>query len=92
MAPTLAERLRLARGYTGLSARKISALAGLAPSHVGYLETTAGANPEVKTIAAIARVFGVTTGWLMSGEGKDPTERQICESVTAAISAHGDAA
>ena len=80
---TLADRLRLVRSYSEASARKISAVAGLSPSHVGYLETTAHANPEARTLEALARVFGVTVGWLLNGEGKPPTAEGVRRSVAA---------
>lgn len=72
--------MRMARSYAGLSARGLSALAGLAPSHVNLIETRVE-NVGAQTVASLARVLGVTTDWLITGKGEPPTE----ESVRAAV-------
>ncbi len=65
------ERLRSARMAKGLSARRLSLLAGLTPSHVATIEARTGSSPEARTLAAIAKVLGVSVDWLVTGAGDE---------------------
>lgn len=78
---TLALRLGHLRGLAGLSARSLSVLAGISPTHVSLIEAGRVSSPESHTSAALASVLGCSLDWLIAGKGKPPTE----ESVRAAV-------
>lgn len=80
---SLASRLRTLREIAGVSAREASALSGLSPSHVALLETDRH-RATTDTVAAIARAFGVSIDWLVTGNDKAPTARAVRASVDAA--------
>jgi len=89
---TLAERLRWARGKTGLSQRGLAKLAKLkSERHICQLETGERLNPELKTLTAIADTLGLRVGWLASGEGDAPEETEIRAAVVAREAAKGAA-
>lgn len=58
-SPTLATVLRYARLRSGLSARRVSELAGLSPSYVQKLEDGVIMDPGLKAFARISTVLGM---------------------------------
>jgi len=85
VSTTLAERLRVLREYTGLSARAISDLAGLTcTTHLTKIESGDRVNPTGETLVLIARVFGTTVEWLVTGDGEAPSRLDVCTAVEAA--------
>lgn len=80
----IAGRLRLARESAGLSASGLSKLARITGSHVGLIEAGERVNPQLKTLAAIASVLGVSLDWLVYGEGEMPAPDDVRASVEAA--------
>lgn len=66
---TFGGRLAALRGCVpDLSQRAVDELAGLHPSHVWNIERLYRENPTLNTLRPLARVFGVTVGWLAEGE------------------------
>lgn len=47
----------------------MSRLAGLGATCVSFLETGRRPDPQVSTLVAVARVYGVTLDWLVLGRG-----------------------
>jgi transcriptional regulator with XRE-family HTH domain len=88
---TIAARLEWARKRTGLSQRGLAKLADLSERHVGLIEDGTRDNPELKTLQALAKVLGLTVGWLSSGEGEQPTAEDVRAAVAAAEAAKGAA-
>lgn len=72
MTQTLSDRLRIAREAAGLTARKLSKLAGLAEGHVAMIERGTVEDGSVQTIGKIARALGVSLDWLVFGKGEGP--------------------
>lgn len=70
---TLAERLRYAREKRRLSARALSRRAHISAAMVGLIERGTTDDPKGSTIKALAAALGVTTDWLLTGEGDGPT-------------------
>ena len=85
---TFRERLIWAREAAGLSQRKLAKWAGLASSHVQFLETppeegkkAAGASAE--TARRLAGALSLSAAWLLLGDGVAPD----AESIRAAAAA-----
>lgn len=78
-----------------LSQRAVDELAGLHPSHVWNIERLLRENPTLNTVRPLARVFGVTVGWLAGGElpciaaapELDPSQPEHAEAITAHVRA-----
>ena len=81
------ERIALARSLAGIPRSDLDALAGLGRGHVSMIETGRRPNLEAKTAVALASVLGVTTDWLLTGEGKAPTKRAVHAAVERARAA-----
>lgn len=64
---TLAERLRQLRKATGCTTGEIAAAAGLFGWELDFLETDRVHHKD-SDIEALARVYGVTSGYLLTGE------------------------
>lgn len=75
-------RLRKVRGWSGLSASKLSELAGLSRGAVWALER-GGGDPTAATISAVCRVLGLSADWLLWGAGNPPTDRAVRAAVVA---------
>lgn len=73
---TFGDRLARARELGGLSARKLSALAGLASGHVTLIEHRRK-TVEARTAIRLANALGVSPDWLIEGKGEPPTARQV---------------
>ena len=83
-AEGLGTRIQKLRNLADLSARELSGLAGLQPSHARLIET---GNPEqitAKTVAAIASVFGASIDWLYRGVGVAPAEEVMRAAIDRA--------
>lgn len=79
-----ADRLRALREKAGISARELDRLAGLREGHTWILEHRKDANPELKTLQALAGALGSSVGYLASEEGEPPTEEQVKAAVAQA--------
>ena len=64
---TIGQRLRWARDQAELSARELDRLAGKTPGHAGLIEAR-GTDAWASTLAAYARVLGLSLDWLIAGE------------------------
>lgn len=85
---SLPDRLEHARALAGgLSLRELSKLAGLFGTHAALIESGRRTNIEGKTAVALARVLGVSTDWLLTGEGDEPTAEQVRAAVERARAA-----
>lgn len=73
---TIGERLREAREAAGLGVRELARLSGFESSHgdVSKIEQGKQPRPSGPKLAAYAKVLGVSSEWLMTGEG--PRERR----------------
>lgn len=87
-ARTLSERLQYLVDVTDVSAREISDLAGLTHSHVAILLSADRDRVEARTVAALAKVFGVSMDWLYSGLGGAPDIHDIMLALQAARTRH----
>lgn len=73
---TLKERLRAARLKAGLSQERLAQLAGCSQGTIGQLEN--GSSSATKFLVAIARVLGVSPGFLETG--KEPSVENVAET------------
>jgi transcriptional regulator with XRE-family HTH domain len=80
----LAERLRQLRERAGLSQRALSSLAGLSPSEVRLLESRERMDPRARVLVSLARTLGVTTDFLLNGEGELPSPEALATALHAA--------
>lgn len=74
------KKLRIERGYSRCG---LSAAAGLTNRVVSYIEQQ-DRLPRISTVARLARVLGVTPGWLAFGLG-DPTTPQSHDASELAV-------
>lgn len=85
MASPFGERLQRARELVGnLSARELAALAGQTQSLVAQIERGKIESPRSDTIVSLSTVLGVTTDWLLKGEGDEPTAELVLAAVEKA--------
>lgn len=64
---TIGSRLSRARTDKGLTRAALAAEAGLDRGAIRLIEEGKRKNPQVDTVALLARILGVTTDWLISG-------------------------
>lgn len=69
---------------SGLSARELSAAAGLSPGCVALLEAGTRRFGQ-RSAFALARVLGVGAEWLVHGTGKPPSSRAVSRAVQRAL-------
>ena len=85
MVTPFGERLRQARELVpNLSARSLAELANLTQSQVAQIERGDIERPRADTIVPLSTVLGVTTDWLLKGEGDPPTAEQVTAAVEKA--------
>jgi ribosome-binding protein aMBF1 (putative translation factor) len=84
---SFAARLRELREEAGVSARRLSDLAGLAPSHVALIESEVRPNVEMATVTKLATVLGASLDWLVRGEGERPERAAVAAAVATAAAA-----
>ncbi len=77
-------RLLALRGSAGISQRELSRLSGLAPPHVGAIESGDIESPSGKALALIATTLGCSLDWLVRGAGEPPTEEEVKAAVASA--------
>jgi transcriptional regulator with XRE-family HTH domain len=77
----LGARIETLRTLAELSARELDALADLTAGHTRFLELGRTDRVEVRTLAKIADVFGVTLDWLYTGDGSCPRNESIRDTV-----------
>lgn len=66
-------RLRLALELRGITPNALGVRAGMQPGHIAHVLSGRRKSVNADTLLAIARALGVTTDWLLTGEG--PIER-----------------
>ena len=88
MGSSIAERVAIIRGLSGLSQRALAELAGLNASHVRLIEDGDRADPRTSTVVALAQVAGCTADWLATGEGREPSEESVRAAVERARGGH----
>lgn len=80
MAEGFAMRLKALRHEKGLSQAEAAALAGVSTNHYGKWEL-GKAFPRAASLEALAEAFGVTSKWLMIGQGeKTPAAEQAARA------------
>lgn len=86
---SFSERLKQVRALAppGTSARTVDRLAGLTPGHTSLIEGGLRLNVEARTAEALARVFGVSLDWLISGIGDAPSARRVRAALSKALEA-----
>ena len=88
----MARRVRLLRELAGLSQRRVSARAGLDPSHIRLLEGS-GQRTAATTISRVASALGVRSEYLVDGSlpaflhapGLDPARPEHAAKTRAAV-------
>lgn len=88
----LPERLAWARGVSGLKARALDRLAGLAEGHTSMIEARSRRTPSASTAEKLARALGLPFEWLVLGRGVQPAETRIRRAVREALRAQVSAA
>ena len=88
----LGRRLALARAGAAVSARELSSLAGMSPSMVGHIESGRVQTVGSDHVVALARVLGVSIGWLAAGQGAEPSAEPMRCAIELARAAHATAA
>lgn len=74
----IAERLKWARGITGLSQKRLANAAGLqSDGPVRHLESGLTKTVESGTAVALSAVLGCSVDWLLTGEGDPPNEETL---------------
>lgn len=69
---------------SGLSNSELDRLCGLRKGHTRAIETNPEANPTIETTRKIAEAFGVTVGYLASGEGAPPLAWAVAKAIAVA--------
>lgn len=87
-APTpLGERVKRVREACDVSARTLSALAGLSNSAIGQLESGAIQELRAEATGNLAAAFGVSLDWLVRGDEPEPDMVAVRARVRAAADA-----
>lgn len=81
---TLPGRLAFARRMGGITANRLSELAGLGRSHVALIERGAKARIRAGTVVSLTRVLGVSIDWLAVGVGVCPKRSQVRAAIDMA--------
>lgn len=80
---TVAERLKWARGESGLSQRQLAKIAGVSSAYVANVERGLfgiGSNRALR----IAETLGVDPSWLLAGSGAEPKPQTIKRAASRA--------
>jgi hypothetical protein len=80
---TLAERVLFLCDAAALPRVRLSKLCGLAGSHLGLIVAGHHASVRGDLAARIAKVFGCSLEWLITGEGQAPDAAHVRASVVA---------
>jgi transcriptional regulator with XRE-family HTH domain len=84
MSAGLGDRLQKTRELAECTARELDRLAETAEGHASLIESGVVKNVTVETAAALAKVLGVSLDWLITGDGKSPSERAVRAAVEMA--------
>lgn len=85
---TIGERLRWLRERIGVPCDKIDELLGMTRGQDEHYEK-GRRSPSADTVVKLAEIFGVTTDWILRGEGKEPKTLRVNEAVRAYAAANG---
>lgn len=89
----LGERIKRLRHLGSINSTELSEAAGMSRGMVSMLETGAVSDMTTANASALARCLGVSLAFLLTGEGPEPTARQIVEAfLTAKQAKAGEAA
>jgi len=77
----IGKRLEAARELAGISARELDKLIGVSPGYCSRIESGDRPDPGSMVSERIARVFGLSLDWLISGVGPSPTVRTVAAAV-----------
>lgn len=80
---TLAQRARLLREYAGIGQREADRLAGTHRGFTGEIERGGRVNPRAGGVSKLARLYGVTVEFLISGDGETPSKDNVAAKVAA---------
>ncbi len=83
-------RIKDAREKSGLSARGLSSLVGVAPGTVGNIESGHVESPSADVLAALAGALGTTVDFLALGEGEPPPYETVRAAIKAKQAAKAD--
>lgn len=67
-----------------MSARELDRLSEITEGHTSLIESGVVRDVGTQTLSKIAKVLGVSLDWLVTGQGKVPTARQVSAAVNAA--------
>lgn len=81
---TLVERLRHARHLAGVTGADLGVLAGLSKGAVSMIESGNRTDPSGSTVAALAKVLGISADWLLSGTEPEPDAKTVKAGIAAA--------
>ena len=81
---TFRERLEGLQAASGLKGSEISKAAGLSPGAVNHFLGGRRATPDASSVVALARVFGVSTDYLLTG-GEEPSADAVRLAAKRAI-------
>lgn len=85
---SIAARVLELQRLSALDFAEMSRVAGLkSEAHVGMIARGTVKSPAPETLRLIARAFGVTTDWLITGEGERPTASSVLAAVESARAA-----
>ena len=80
----LGERIKQVRLAAGLTQQQFAERIGLSRNFIAVIETS-GRKPSDRTIADIAREFGVSLAWLEDGEGEMYVKRSANEELALLV-------
>jgi len=81
---TMAERLRWARGVSGLTTRELAELAGISHAYPTLIETGRRQSVATEITDRLAAIFGTQPAWLVYGAGRRPGKKHLLAAVKAA--------
>ena len=84
---TLALRIRYLCDSAGVPRVRLSRLCGLTGSHLGLIISGHHASVRADLAAKIARTFGCSLEWLITGEGEAPKVDAVKAAIEAAQAA-----
>lgn len=87
----IGERLRALRHLVTppMSLRELARIIGVSPAYPGLIESRKEADIGATVAVSIAKTFGATVGYLVTGDGKPPTRKQAEAAVAQARAEQG---
>ena len=85
---TAEDRLRWLLETSGVTQSEAAALTALSEMTIMFIATGRRRNPEADTASAMAKVFGCSAWWFMTGEGDAPPADAVRAAVAASRERH----